>query len=555
MRLTSAKLVNASLTITQCLNIILQKYASPKDVILLNTDRTVMNFKVLRIDVRRGRIFNDLPNTFPDFYVIEITSHADLMAFLKETIHNHKMLMNFRGRFLFIGENFNIGYYQLIFSNFLINSIFFDSGTRIMHKLNLYRNGIFRRNGADMVFVGKCGAELEEYNNFYEVKIPRKGEKHEITVSYFEELNRSYREYVNFSRPGLEIEIIDTILEHLNINHDFIPIKFSELNKFGKMEDFLICGCQLRDYFTNDQTASYLLNTLKWMIPVPEKIERWRYILLVFSPVCWILFISALLSILVAFFLTKYTDLYSDKISILHIFYVIFLGRTKLFRKKYISLDIFIFCTVFLSVMLNYLFCSKLTYLLNGISYEKGIETIEDIVKDQLTVVYFTDRVKELVKDLPEFRNYPDHLLVPWPNYTQYWGNIPDHNHRVILESAEVFRLQKWYINSRTGLNYLKELEPPYQTYFVGAIFKKAHPFFNYFNRHVLYFIESGLSRKIEEHYEAPKWEQPTMEPTQKLSMEHVQAPLMILAVGLMLSLLVFFFELRNWNNTKRSTC
>ncbi|KAK9880194.1 hypothetical protein WA026_010065 [Henosepilachna vigintioctopunctata] len=555
MRLTSAKLVNASLTITQCLNIILQKHASPKDVILLNTDRTVMNFKVMRIDVRRGRIFNDIPTDLPDFYVIEISSQVDMMAFVEEIILHHEMLVNLRGKFLFIGENFSFGYYQIILINNLINSIFFDSGSRFIYKLNLYHNGIFRIKGAKLALVGKCGAEFEEYENLFEVKFPRKGEKHEITVGYYGELNKVYQEYVNFSRPGLEIEIIDAILEHLNINHNFIPMKPPEIFHFGLFADILICGCHFENHATMDQTASYQLYTVKWLVPVPEKIERWRYILLVFSPVCWILFISGLLSILTAFFLTKYTDLYSDKISIVHIFYVIFLGRTKRFRKKYISLDIFVFCTVFWSVMLNYLFCSKLTYLLNGISYEKGIETFEDIVKEQFTIVFADDIDIQTMKALPELRNYPDYLFEIWPKYAKSWDALPDHNHRVHLMPAHLFRLQKWYINNRTGLNYLKELDPPFLTFFIGAYFHKAHPFFDYFNRHVQYFIESGLSRRIIEHYEAPKWEQPTLEPTQKLEMEHIQAPLMILAVGLMLSLLVFFFELSNWNYTKRSTC
>ncbi|KAK9880868.1 hypothetical protein WA026_013195 [Henosepilachna vigintioctopunctata] len=180
MLLSFNKFINISLTLTQCLNIILQKYAFPKDVIALTTNRAVKNFKVLRLDIRRGRILNDFITHFPDFYVIEISSNDDFLEFWEEIFDYHEYLLNSRGKFLFIGKDFSPRYHQTVTKYFLTNSIFMDTESRMIYTIDLYVDGIFQRNGGRKVILGKCDEEFQEYNNFYNLTIPKKGEKHEI---------------------------------------------------------------------------------------------------------------------------------------------------------------------------------------------------------------------------------------------------------------------------------------------------------------------------------------------------------------------------------------
>ncbi|KAK9886860.1 hypothetical protein WA026_018509 [Henosepilachna vigintioctopunctata] len=196
--------------------------------------------------------------------------------------------------------------------------------------------------------------------------------------------------------------------------------------------------------------------------------------------------------------------------------------------------------------MLNYLFCSRLTYLLNGITFEKGVESFEDIANQGFTIGVTQKHDIEWIKILPEFRHYPGKNFVycnenlnchfkakRYRNFTFLWG------HRSMPSFGETL------IDRNTGIPFLKIIEPPFMTVKIVSLVRRGHPLLPIINKKLEYLIESGITGRIIKEYVKPQYEIPTLEPTESLKLRHFVAPFMILAVGLTLSFLVFLMEIR----------
>ncbi|KAK9871184.1 hypothetical protein WA026_011465 [Henosepilachna vigintioctopunctata] len=537
-------LFNVSFALTSCINLLVTKIVSPTDLVVLVSDNIEVNATVMRIGYKY-ETFTHFPNIpYASLYIIEgVTSKHNLLKMWKVLFKQNQNIYNPSAKFLFIEKDFPYDYISFVRFAISTEAIFLNTDTKTIHtfipkKISIYDNAI-----VELHKILECDQLLIEEKNISLFYSDGNLKDSMLLVLYKE--SEIFAVCTECNAPGIEIEMFEIIFQHLNITHLF----YSSLDKKGfNYPDLMIGGNIFVGNYMKLQTISYLQDYLKFFVPSSRKLDRWRYILLVFSPGTWIFFFSSILLVVIAFIVVKVVN--KDHLSTSEFISIIVLGRTRRCRATSITLELVILLVVFWSVMLNYLFCSRLRFLLNGISYEKGIEGPEDIVENKMTVATNNDFFHKMLTEMPEFRNYSQEFIVICNETVECMQRGLLRGDIAFFVSTKHMRPLLQYIRDRkTGGTIFRELEPSYFTAYVRAIVIKPSFILSELNRYLTYLLESGITERIIKKYDVPIEEQPTLEPIEKLKFEHIVAPLVILTVGLMLSVIIFFWEL-NIRNT-----
>ncbi|KAK9886793.1 hypothetical protein WA026_018445 [Henosepilachna vigintioctopunctata] len=538
-----------NLTLTRCINFIVNKYTSPSDFIILTSDRTDVDVPVARIDFRKGKIIDIESKSKPTFFIVENMKDSDIFSYWATVTRFPRMFFHPRARYLFIEEDFS-PFYLRLFSRFNVyNSIFLNSKTG-----NIYTSFPFmntnrklRRNNA-VHRIGKCDETSLLHDNLYPSKLPKDWQNQAMRIIFMR--SEIYTKCVNCPRPGIEIEIITLILNQLKIFYHFYESQMNNENILlieHRGYDFFIGTALSENTNLLEYTRSYVDDYMSWFVPMPKKLERWRYILLVFTPTTWILGFLSFVAIVSAFILVK-TYKKPAYLNVTQFISVIFVGRIKRYRTENIPQEFLILCMVFLSFMVYNLFCSRLTFLLNGVNFSNSVNSFEDIVKSNLKIGIVT--YENYLEKMKDFENFPKNRFEQCDDLDECLRGAKTYKDIVFLFACRPIRASKHMImENETGLPFLKELKPYFFNPKFVVKFFKGHPFLPVLDRKLQYLIEFGITDKIIKNYDVPPWELPVLEPTQSLKMEHMVAPFIILGVRILMSLLAFSFEMRQFMN------
>ncbi|KAK9878589.1 hypothetical protein WA026_022659 [Henosepilachna vigintioctopunctata] len=517
---------NVSLMLTQCINSILHWNTSPTDRISASSDSVNFNTTVLRLGYRNGDLLRGVLRN--DFYVLD--NFAKFLSYqgrLVELEMKYKYKFSSLSRILLIENNFP-SKFAIKISKIFQNAIYLNSTTGIIFR--------YSSKNESLVKITSCENYLLQHSDLFSTNILKFGM---ISVGYIH--NHIYA-CANCTRPGIDIEILKLLLDHLDMTY-----KFEEMSPFLKDKrtfDIFVGGAT---YFHNEfVTQSYVEDFMKFFVPMPQKLDRWRYILLVFDTASWIGFLMTFMASVFIFIVIKYLQQEQVGYDLIQFIFVIFLGRTERYRTRDIGLEFLIFSMVFWSAMLNYLFCSRLTFLLNGINYEDPIESPDDIIRNGLIVGITSPTNLQILHDIDEFANYSLNKIKDC-RFNRCLPFITKRNMAFFAAVRPTRTLLRKHINPKTGQPYLKEMKKSFFTRKISASTYPNHPIFPILNKHVKYLIESGISERIVKKYDIPYLDDLTSEPIQSLKFEHMIAPLFILTIGLTISLIVFFFELRKW--------
>ncbi|KAK9878587.1 hypothetical protein WA026_022657 [Henosepilachna vigintioctopunctata] len=523
----SPKDFNSTLILTQCINSILHWNTSPTDRIFASSGSVNFNTTVLRlgytnVDVLRGFMRCN-------FYIMD-----DFAKFLEYQVHLVKLEMKTRyklissNRILLI-ENTFPSKFAIKISKVFENAIYLSTTTGTIYK--------YSSKNDSLVKITNCENYLSQHSHLFTSKISK---FRMISVGYYK--NSIYTACDNCSRPGIEIEIMKLLLDHLGMTYKFERIL--NYREDRRLYDIRVGGAT---YLHNEfVTQSYVEDFMKFFVPMPQKLDRWRYILLVFDTASWIGFLITFMVNVFIFIVIKYLRQKQVRCDLIQFIFVIFLGRTGRYRTRDIGLEFLIFSMVFWSAMINYLFCSRLTFLLNGINYKNQIESPDDIIRNGLSVGITEPQNLEILRNIDEFANYSLNNIEDC-NQNRCLPLISKKNIVFFAAVRPARHLIRNHIDPKTGQPYLKEMKPSYFTRKISALMTKNHPFFPILNKHVKYLIESGITERIVKEYDKPYLDDLTSEPIRSLKFEHIIAPLFILTIGLTISLIVFFFELRKW--------
>ncbi|KAK9876513.1 hypothetical protein WA026_013887 [Henosepilachna vigintioctopunctata] len=511
---------------------------------MLMSERVLPNSPVIRINPKQHQIFNNFQIIQPTFYIIEDLEVDELYQILTYLTLQHTNFLNPRARVVFVENVFYDDYLKIVLIFRLFDAVFLNAVTYEIFTFDPKGKEGMHRKDTSLVRLGYC-YESSTIRNLFPSQIVRKWKNFQISVAY--QTKRQYTMCVNCRNPGLEIEIMTLALDHLGVDYNFTNIKRQDIQSARHIHDIFIGGYIKSDLFQSEYTASYAEDFLRWIVPRPHIIDRSRYIYLVLSPSSWLFFLLGFLVAVMAFLIFRLNSKYSKCSDIMLFIFIIFSGRTKQYRFKNYSMDFLIFSMIFMSFMLNNFFCSQLTFLLYGINFERGVENVQDIVNNKMFIGYSFDRTGKLLREMPEFRNYSQERIINCGR-TKCFKLFSRYTDMVFILETQWFRFSRFaFLKPGDVFTYMREIDPPFLTVTVSPVLNKGHPLFHVLNRKIQYLVESGISGRIVKKYFRPYLPDPTLEETQKLKLEHIVSPLIILAVGLILSLITLLFELKKW--------
>ncbi|KAK9886792.1 hypothetical protein WA026_018444 [Henosepilachna vigintioctopunctata] len=534
-------------TVTQCINFILNKNTSPTDFIVVtsNSVEILPNRPVARFE--KGKRFIIPLGLKPDVLIFDNVTYTELLTVYYTLVQ--QQAYNTTAKYIFIVDIPYTAFEYFVYFvglNYFVNTIFINMRTRKIIAMAPYEDFKYEHLYSKLLIeLGSCDDQSSLGQNFFPSKNYRNWRKRTITLTYIPQ--EVYTVCGECKNPGISIEIITLILKYLNIPYTFLVATYENMAKIVVNQDFVAGGLILQPSGEFEYTKPYAEDAVYFYLARSPQIDRWRYILLVFSPSAWMYFVLSLLATVAVFALMKFIDKRIRNIGIIQFIFIIFLGRIARYRTKVVSLEILVFCMIFISVMLNYLFCSKLTYLLNGITFEKGVESFADIAKQGLTIGVSHKSYMNWVKSLPEFRHYTEkNFVICSKNFTCDWKARRYRNLTFIAGYRYMSKFQKVSFDKKTGIPYLKYLKPRLSTIKSVSGVRKGHPLLPILNKYLQYLIDSGITETIIKKYETPEDAVPTLEPTESLKLRHFVAPFMILAVGLTASFFTFLIEVRN---------
>lgn len=534
-------LANTSFYIAQCLNLIVYKFQEPNNrIFFLST--FVVDFPIVRkhIDLHWNSNEQDITQARPKFYIVEY-------AYLKQMDYYLSMLrlelvFNPKAKFIFIGSDITSNHLDILVKANIYNAVFISVQTGKVYTYFPFKKRNLRQLDMRLVEIWNCFKNTSGLNELFPEKIPN----HWIdpVLNIFYSLHPGYTNCHQCKMPGVELEIYESIFSRLKIQPSFSKIvSSSQIATFlsNTQQDLMIGTFFLNifSYRVYEATMSYIPDEFKIYVPAKMKLPRWRFFIDVFNMEIWISWAFSFSSIGLIWMVISFMK-HSERRHTFGYISVFMEGRTTQFRNIESSREILMFIMIFLTFFITAFFNCRLLYLLNGVNYYKGIQNLEDIMENHLTIKVGTQSLSDIMKRVIEKMNYSHEnvVLCEIDFYLCLKVILTDRNTAFVLSTR--FMSQMSFFDKR----FLKfePLESISTLNYVGY-FHKGHPLYHAVNKFLNLQFESGINKKIRAKYEVPTFGQSVMEPIQKLKLTHLIAPIFIMGVGLALSSMVFQYE------------
>lgn len=232
-----------------------------------------------------------------------------------------------------------------------------------------------------------------------------------------------------------------------------------------------------------EYTIPYLQDILAWFVPSAKPISRWRYLLTIFSFHIWFSWISIVFVVSSFIVFVEYLSggqySKSNFFTSIAISFKWFLEQsTKIKIRNTTSGKILIITTLYLSFMINNLFKSRVTYLLNGLNFEDSIDTYEKIFENELYIGCTPYMAYEIIGLNEKERNYLDEFYIECYRRSCINRTAISKDLASLTLSRIVRRIESFFVDPQTGQCLLKELPTPTYITPLVAIFNKGHPYF-----------------------------------------------------------------------------
>ncbi|KAL3275612.1 hypothetical protein HHI36_020365 [Cryptolaemus montrouzieri] len=221
-----------------------------------------------------------------------------------------------------------------------------------------------------------------------------------------------------------------------------------------------------------------------------------------------------------------------------------FLEQTFRVKMNSRSQRLIVIFILFLSTIMNYIFKSRFTYLLNGLNYEKSINNVDDILSKGLKIgsTKYVSGIINTTSKMDQYlqQNFVECFGLNCLNITAFKRDMATLTLKGIVQSSIDMFSDKY--NDRW---LLKDLPSQTQTIYFVAYFIPGHPMFPLFNRNLQRVVEAGIVENIALKYNTfHETKKKSFNSTQSLHLEHIAAPLVLWLIGFLLSLIVFIGEL-----------
>ncbi|KAK9881441.1 hypothetical protein WA026_016328 [Henosepilachna vigintioctopunctata] len=542
-----------SLTLMQCINIIVKNVTKPLDAINVFNMEVNYDFPTTRLDLTQTLHSNFDHTPKPQFYIIGDLTQKQLDVTLYQFKDFQVNLFNPWAKILFVGSNFTRDFVGAVSRENIYNALFLNTVTGKIYTFFPYSGKRFI-SSPTLRLIGECDGDALNRNELFPPKYPDNWEGYELSVLM--EKFELQTQCPDCEGPGIEIEILQLIANHLKMRSRFIFSNEILSATFYRQKEYdaLIGDRRTLPLRSFEQTVSYLHDHLRWFVPSTRKMYGWfdNFFGLgidsfIFSTFSIFIFVSFNLSVFFVFqvFPSEFNGIsYSNGLH--SILYSISIQH----NYKYNTATLIFILSIAFQMFIVYTFSfAKLVdhFSENNAMFMEKIETTEDIAKYHLKVGSLTSIGKEYIFKSEGLEHYPNFLHVGIKQLeTLFLDTTSEEKEGIaVLCLSRLGRyLSHKYLHPVTGSPYFKELRKDYIDDHSMAMFTKGNPVFLVVNRKLELLIDSGIINKIIGKYEKYISTRKNLNTIGKLNLKCIQIPSIILVIGLSVSLIVFLFEL-----------
>ncbi|KAK9879667.1 hypothetical protein WA026_006728 [Henosepilachna vigintioctopunctata] len=531
-------------SVIQCVNVILREQTENLDLILtINTEYQV-DLPTMRRNLYEKYVMKSIYLKKPDFYLIEDLTVIEIGKFCAHE-EEFDYTFNPRAKFLFLARNFSTDVLNFMSRYFIYNAIFLDTTTGKILTYFAFQE----IENQEFTEVGHCGVDgsITLTSELYPDKIPKQWQNSSIRIMY-QPMEIFTICHDKCEKKGIDVEIFDLIAKWHGIVIQYVHLVSEvDFKDYYKNQINAHIGC-LDMRISVEYTYPHIYENLVWFVPQPPPVPRWKYFLYIFSLPVWIMWVLATTVLSATWCFGDY--ILGKRISfrtILSVPYIIFI----LFVENFCDTDtntsfreILILFMIFLSTMMNFFFKCRLTYFLNGLNYERGIESVEDVIASDLKVGC-TRRVAHIVSVDPKLKTFLKNNFIECFSYyclnrTSYVGDQATVTLMALIQNNNVS-----YVDKTTNRYLLKVLPNPIYMMPLVSHFNKGHPMYFLFNQNIQRLLETGIIEKISRGYFLDKrLKEISLNATQSLNFSHIMGPLSVWMLGVAASVTTLFFEL-----------
>ncbi|XP_044766535.1 uncharacterized protein LOC123322641 [Coccinella septempunctata] len=540
-----------------CFNLIQQNYISNDSyLVLVNSD---LNFDVpiLRLNYKKPISTTNLFQRKFDFYLIDCK--AVYFKSFTETISSQPFFSS-ASHFIFFCDDLKLETLLSLRRFEILNMIFLNTSSGDILSYFPYRKRMFQQFDTSLEVIGHCNrTESQPFVQLFPNKIPKKWTN--TTLNIMHSFAPPYCMGVG-DETGIELDTQVLILERLGMKANFTKVNIPE---FGKRRlimkilredycDFIIGVSSPTLYF--ESTMPYIYDDLMWYVPSAQVLSKWKFLIGVLNKFVWLWWtISSALAIVSLYINDLFLRGKWRPKFLLHkfcIFYRLFLEQAVSFRTKYLSELTLIVVLIFGTLMMNMIYKSRFFYFLTTIRFEDDLNSLEDIMDHGMTIG-FLNWHRRLFHENKRLTSY----LATHYQSCNMQANCSDQaaydrNLAVLRPKIKMTYWTKRYLDQK-GRPLLKRLEDPVADLFWVAAFFPGHPLFPSVNQYVLYLMQFGIMDKILAKYSDEVYKQDNLPETRRLTISHVQVPILIWAVGMIVGIMFLIVEIK-WKYVKKRT-
>ncbi|KAK9881465.1 hypothetical protein WA026_016349 [Henosepilachna vigintioctopunctata] len=496
-----------SLTLMQCINIIIKNVTKPAELINVLNMEGNYEFPATRLDLTQNLHSNFDYTQKSKFYIMGNFTQIELNATLSQFKGYQASLFNPWAKFLFLGSNFSRDFVGAVSRESIYNALFLNTASGTIYTFFPYL-GKRLISTPTLRIIGDCDAL--KVNELFPTKHPDNWAGYKLLI-LFRRID-IYAICSDCKEPGIEIEVVKLISDHLKIETSFFDNE-SLINTFGNQNKYgvLIGNRVTVSLFFAEHTVSFIHDYLRWFVPSSRKVFGWFdnffglgidfFIVWIFSI---FIFITVSLSVVLISYI--YPSEFGRRSYFNGIHFAIGSITVEREHKYNVIKLIVIMCLGFLMFATYIILFAKLVmFSAHPVVYSAKFQTTEDISKNHLKVGSFSALGDKYIDESSGLKGYPKFLRFLIQNFEKLMleTTIAEKERMTILSVSRIGRyITLTYINRSTGLPYYKELKQSYYDDHTVLVFTKGNPVFLVFNRKLKWLIESGIVSKIIRKYE-----------------------------------------------------
>jgi hypothetical protein len=386
---------------------------------------------------------------------------------------------------------------------------------------------------------------------------------------------------------GIEISVLQTIANKLNFSVKYLPEPKRKANKYYSLYDevssnqsdvgfgsvpHLVHGIDKRDH-----TVGYVKETVKWFGPPAQPSPRWKGLVLIFTPLLWLLvLIVYLIASLIIWLLANVNRTVTEHVSYKNALlcflqtFSVTLGEAVFVRPHTWYLRLFFVVWVYYCLLINTAYQSSLISVLTRPQFEPAVDTVEKLLKSDMAYGYVaplkpwfrrTDEpaYKKVIKNGIECSTLDACLkrIVASQHFAVCGGGL----HVLYLS----YRKKYGYSGGPKFIPFKDE----YASYLASMFFRPGSPFLESFNRIIYGLVEYGMVEKfwedikrrhigdVDEDGNNDEDEDAEGDGSDVvvLTLDHLQGAFILLLLGLAFGLLMFILEILSFILRKYLLC